>query len=242
MRVVWLSLLCAVGLSEFGSCWIFTDSKGVPDAEATDPSLDPPAGAVTASGRESHRREAREKPFLFPGAVDSPLEGSGCPTIISRAQWGARPPNNKVSLVPPVPHVIIHHTDGNPCASQAACSQEVRRIQDDHMDKKGWADIGYNFLIGEDGGVYEGCGWSTRGSHAGEYNPTSLGLSFLGSFSETAPSAAALNAARSLVQCAVSRGFLSRSYTLKGHRNVNPTSCPGNALYRVITQWPGFKA
>ncbi|KAG6923445.1 peptidoglycan recognition protein 4, partial [Chelydra serpentina] len=56
------------------------------------------------------------------------------------------------------------------------------------------------------------------------------------------PNAAALNAARRLIQCAVSRGFLSRSYTLKGHRNVNPTSCPGDALYRVIRGWPRFKA
>ncbi|XP_075771585.1 peptidoglycan recognition protein 1 [Pelodiscus sinensis] len=165
----------------------------------------------------------------------------GCPTIVSRSQWGARAPRSRVHLRTPAPFVIIHHTAGNHCTSQAACSQQVKGIQNYHMDKNRWSDIGYNFLIGEDGRAYEGRGWTTMGAHAKNWNGKSLGFSFLGTFSNRAPNAAALNAARSLIQCAVSRGYLSRSYTLKGHRNVNPTSCPGNALYGVITRWPRFK-
>uniref|UniRef100_A0A452IAW9 Peptidoglycan recognition protein 1 n=1 Tax=Gopherus agassizii TaxID=38772 RepID=A0A452IAW9_9SAUR len=165
-----------------------------------------------------------------------------CPTIVSRRQWGARPPRSRVPLRTPVPYVIIHHTTGNRCTSQASCSQEVKGIQNYHMNTQRWSDIGYNFLIGEDGRVYEGRGWKTMGAHAKKWNHKSLGFSFLGNFSNRIPSAAALNAAKSLIQCAISRGFLKRSYTVTGHRNVNPTSCPGNALYRVITQWPRFKA
>ncbi|XP_030400216.1 LOW QUALITY PROTEIN: peptidoglycan recognition protein 3-like [Gopherus evgoodei] len=166
----------------------------------------------------------------------------GCPTIITRSQWGARAPRDRVQLSTPVPYVIIHHTAGSSCISQASCSQLVRGIQNYHMDSKGWADIGYNFLIGEDSRVYEGRGWSTMGAHAKNWNHKSLGFSFLGTFSSRVPSAAALNIAQDLIQCAVNRGSLSSSYTLKGHRNVNPTECPGNALYRDITQWPRFKA
>ncbi|CAM5122401.1 peptidoglycan recognition protein 1-like [Natator depressus] len=166
----------------------------------------------------------------------------GCPTIVSRSQWGGRTPRNRVPLRTPVQYVVLHHTAGNRCFTPASCSQQVKGIQNYHMDKRGWDNIGYNFLIGEDGRVYEGRGWSTRGAHAKNWNQKSLGFSFLGNFSRRVPSAAALNAARRLIQCAVSRGFLSRSYTLKGHRNVNPTSCPGDSLYRVISQWPRFKA
>uniref|UniRef100_A0A8C4Y1X7 Peptidoglycan-recognition protein n=1 Tax=Gopherus evgoodei TaxID=1825980 RepID=A0A8C4Y1X7_9SAUR len=168
--------------------------------------------------------------------------GGCCPTIITRSQWGARAPRDRVQLSTPVPYVIIHHTAGSSCISQASCSQLVRGIQNYHMDSKGWADIGYNFLIGEDSRVYEGRGWSTMGAHAKNWNHKSLGFSFLGTFSSRVPSAAALNIAQDLIQCAVNRGSLSSSYTLKGHRNVNPTECPGNALYRDITQWPRFKA
>uniref|UniRef100_A0A8C8VQ34 Peptidoglycan-recognition protein n=1 Tax=Pelusios castaneus TaxID=367368 RepID=A0A8C8VQ34_9SAUR len=164
---------------------------------------------------------------------------SCCPTIVSRSQWGARSPKSRTPLKTPVPLVIIHHTEGNLCSSLASCSKEVKGIQNYHLDKRGWADIGYNFLIGEDGRVYEGRGWRTMGSHARKVNRISLGFSFLGN---RAPNAAALNAAKKLIQCAISRGYLSRSYTLKGHRNVMPTSCPGNALYAIIRMWPRFKA
>nr|XP_025043188.1 peptidoglycan recognition protein 1 [Pelodiscus sinensis] len=163
-------------------------------------------------------------------------------------QWGARAPRSRVRLRTPAPFVIIHHTAGNHCTSQAACSQQVKSI---------WSDIGYkgegpwlrkcsrgvalqnamegtetdvaNRERGRGKGIYRGhvtspgCRRDQGEIHWGLLCPA-----------ETAPNAAALNAARSLIQCAVSRGYLSRSYTLKGHRNVNPTSCPGNALYGVI--------
>uniref|UniRef100_A0A452HC73 Peptidoglycan-recognition protein n=1 Tax=Gopherus agassizii TaxID=38772 RepID=A0A452HC73_9SAUR len=150
------------------------------------------------------------------------------PTIITRSQWGARAPRNRVPLSTPVPYVIIYHTAGSSCISQASCSQLVRSIQNYHMDSNGWADIGYNFLIGEDSRVYEGRGWSTVG--------------LLGTFSSRVPSAAALNIAQDLIQCAVNMGSRSSSYILKGHHNVKATESPGEALYNVITQWPRFQA
>uniref|UniRef100_A0A674JDA9 Peptidoglycan recognition protein 1 n=1 Tax=Terrapene triunguis TaxID=2587831 RepID=A0A674JDA9_9SAUR len=108
-----------------------------------------------------------------------------CPTIVSRSQWRARTPRSRVPLKTPVPFVIIHHTAGNRCYTQASCSQQVRGIQNYHMGSNGWSDIGYNFLIGEDGRVYEGRGWSTVGAHARNWNSRSLGFSFLGTFTST---------------------------------------------------------
>ena len=31
----------------------------------------------------------------------------------------------------------------------------MKGIQNYHMDSRGWSDIGYNFLVGEDGRIYE---------------------------------------------------------------------------------------
>ena len=42
-----------------------------------------------------------------------------------------------------------------------------------------------SFLVGEDGNVYEGRGWTTVGAHAPRYNTKSIGLSFIGNFSST---------------------------------------------------------
>ncbi|XP_038237997.1 peptidoglycan-recognition protein SC2-like [Dermochelys coriacea] len=166
----------------------------------------------------------------------------GCPHIVSRSQWGARVPKNKVHLKTPVPYVIVHYSAGSCCFTPASCSWLVRIIQRYHMDNWLLADIAYNFLIGEDGRIYEGRGWRTRGAHAENWNNKSLGISFLGNFSKIGPRRAALNAAKRLIQCAVSRNFLSRKYILKGLRNVKLTRCPGNALHGVIKWWPRFKA
>ena len=39
----------------------------------------------------------------------------------------------------------------------------------------GWRDIGYNFVIGGDGHVYEGRGWKVVGAHTSGYNKVHVG-------------------------------------------------------------------
>jgi N-acetylmuramoyl-L-alanine amidase len=50
------------------------------------------------------------------------------------------------------------------------------------MDTNGWDDIGFNFVVGEDGNVYEGRGWNAVGSHAVPYNGNSIGICVIGDF------------------------------------------------------------
>jgi len=67
----------------------------------------------------------------------------------------------------------------------------------------GWADIAYNFLIGEDGRVYEGRGWKVHGAHTLGYNDSSVGISFIGYFASRAPCDAALRATQELIRLGV---------------------------------------
>ena len=53
-----------------------------------------------------------------------------------------------------------------------------------------WSDIGYSFLIGGDGRVYEGRGWERVGAHTGGYNSRGYGVSFIGTFTSAYPSQA----------------------------------------------------
>lgn len=39
-----------------------------------------------------------------------------------------------------------------------------------------------SFLVGQDGGVYEGVGWRFQGSHTFGYNDIGLGVAFMGDF------------------------------------------------------------
>ena len=44
----------------------------------------------------------------------------------------------------------------------------------------GWNDIGYNFLVGEDGNIYKGRGWGKVGAHTSRHNANSIGESMRG--------------------------------------------------------------
>ncbi|XP_011180165.1 peptidoglycan-recognition protein SC2 [Zeugodacus cucurbitae] len=162
--------------------------------------------------------------------------------IISKAQWGGRSATSRSSLASGLSYAVIHHTAGAYCSTQASCSQQMRNIQSYHMDSLGWADIGYNFLIGGDGQVYEGRGWSTMGAHATNWNSKSIGISFMGNYNNDKPTAAQIAAAKGLLADAVSRGQIKSGYILYGHRQVGSTECPGNNLYAEIKKWPNYRA
>ena len=123
------------------------------------------------------------------------LNNAACPTIISRAvckfsfiylnhflkginwswlkinnkfekEWGARAPSSSISkMASPVTYAVVHHSAGAHCTTKAGCISQVKGFQNYHMDSNGWSDIGYNFIVGEDGNVYEGRGWTTMGAH-----------------------------------------------------------------------------
>ncbi|CAD7011840.1 unnamed protein product [Ceratitis capitata] len=162
--------------------------------------------------------------------------------IISRAQWGGRSATSKSTLATGLSYAVIHHTAGVYCSTQAACSLQMRNMQNYHMDSLGWADIGYNFLIGGDGQVYEGRGWNTLGAHATNWNSKSIGISFMGNYNTNVPTAAQIAAAKALLADAVSRGQIKSGYILYGHRQVGSTECPGDNLYAEIKKWANWRA
>ena len=109
---------------------------------------------------------------------------TACPSIISKAQWGGRPPvSTPEKISTPVPFTVIHHGGSNDyCTTQTQCAAIVRAYQNYHIDSNGWNDIGYNFVVGEDGNVYEGRGWEAVGAHAPTYNTKSIGICIIGDF------------------------------------------------------------
>ena len=60
-------------------------------------------------------------------------------------------------------------------------------------------------------------------------------------FAGSPPNAAALEAAKNLIQCSVIKGHLVSDYLLVGHSDVTNVLSPGRALYNVIKTWPHFR-
>lgn len=161
-------------------------------------------------------------------------------TIVSRADWGARPSKHINYMGTPVTVVFIHHTAMNECFSQDECASEMRTIQNFHMDTRGWDDIGYNFLIGEDGQAYEGRAWDRIGAHTYGWNDVAVAFSIMGDYSHKLPNEEALDAVQAMIECGIQLGKITPDYKMYGHRDVRATECPGDTLYELIKTWDHF--
>lgn len=200
---------------------------------------------ISSAVQKGHLSPVYVQPLLAKGEdCLAPLQGASprkaCPAIVPRSAWGARetrcPP-----MTLPAKYVIVIHTNTRTCSASDECRPLVQALQSLRMDRLHTCDIGYNFLVGQDGAIYEGVGWNVRGSHTPGYDDIALGLAFTGTFSEKPPNAAALEAAQTLIQCAVDKGYLTPNYILVGHSDVSNTLSPGKALYNLISTWPHFR-
>jgi len=143
--------------------------------------------------------------------------------IVSRAEWGAAPARSTTPLSS-ADLFVLHHTTGS-----FRGAHTVRSIQQFHQGpQRGWADIGYNFLVAPDGVIYEGRGWGFRGAHARGYNHRSVGVAFIGDGTMPMPYPAQQSVLWLLGEAERRFGTLRTV----GHRDVGNTSCPGDAIYR----------
>uniref|UniRef100_A0A8C8SMM6 Peptidoglycan recognition protein 2 n=1 Tax=Pelusios castaneus TaxID=367368 RepID=A0A8C8SMM6_9SAUR len=168
-----------------------------------------------------------------------------CPAIIPRCMWEAKPyKGTPTQLKLPLSFVYIHHTSSpsEPCQTFPECAAAMRAMQQFHQEDRGWDDIGYSFVVGSDGYMYQGRGWHWVGAHTRGFNSKGYGVSFIGDYMTTLPEAFALTLVRdNFLSCAVRGAKIRANYTVHGHRQMVHTSCPGNMLFKEIQTWEGFK-
>lgn len=181
---------------------------------------------------------------------------SDTPTIISRAEWGAD--DSYLTWKPDYStpkKIIIHHTaGGNGTADPAAT---IRGIYYWHAVVLGWGDIGYNYLVDQQGNIYEGRagGAGVIGAHTYDdstdtnYNVGSVGISLLGCFETTTGACTNVSEYTETIDAALtdiisavasSTGFDpagskkwhgEKMPNVIGHRTVDSTYCPGEIVY-----------
>ncbi|XP_038548267.1 peptidoglycan recognition protein 5 [Micropterus salmoides] len=156
--------------------------------------------------------------------------------VVSRSQWGAAAPRQKMTLKASAQRVVIHHTALPRCSGRKECMDRLVSIQRRHMTQNGFDDIGYNFIVGGDGTVYEGRGWGVVGAHTKGNNHDSLGIAFMGNFNNDTPSTESISSVKKLLRAGVTQGFLQREFVLFGHRDLGNTECPGEKLYAALPQ------
>lgn len=187
--------------------------------------------------------------------------------IISRKEWGAdeswRAMRPECPLFPEtatqVRFAVVHDTEDTNDYSREEAPGLVRGIYHMHTHKRGWCDIGYNFLIDRYGRIYEGRYGGIRqavvGAHAQGFNKESVGVAIIGNFHTEAPPKPALDALARLLAWKFSsngvnpqktilvqsaggkrypKGALVWLSAISGHLDVGDTDCPGEDLYALL--------
>ena len=162
--------------------------------------------------------------------------------ITARAGWGAAESTGCGYDISKY-RVAIHHT-ASPPGDTDTSDTRIRQIQSYHINGNGWCDVGYHFLVTQNGQIWEGRPLDYQGAHVGSNNSGNAGISIVGCFEPGAcdpstygplvPPEVTIDAVSSLV--AVLSGQFSFGIdedSVKGHRDhaSASTSCPGENLH-----------
>lgn len=164
-------------------------------------------------------------------------------TAQKRASWSpATPIASKLDPMEKIYRLTVHHSaiylrD----TSITTCAAQIKHIQRDHMNPdRGYADIGYHFLIDPAGRIWEGRDLRWQGAHArGENNRGNIGICLLGNFMRgregQRPTTAQLASLRQLI------GDLSGHYAIANdqihcHKDFVKTDCPGPLLASQVQE------
>ncbi len=170
---------------------------------------------------------------------------------IPQSNWrsGLNPPRYSRSFTK-VAHVIVHHAAGS--NANTNFTQVVRDIYLYHTEVNGWSDIGYNYLIAQNGDLYAGrdpaggAQDNVQGAHFCGRNATTIGICLLGNYETAIPSTQMLETLQQVAVFKINKeelnplGFANHSLGnighIAGHRDGCSTLCPGENVYRILAE------
>ncbi len=201
------------------------------------------AGEITI--KDKHLRTSREAhdPCAVPQAISQKVWRKGLPA-----------PNYSRSFHE-VNHIIVHHAASSNDLTDY--TNVVRNIYLFHTETNGWSDIGYNYLIAQDGTIYEGRDPGSgeqdnvRGAHFCGKNTGTMGICLLGTYTDVAPTDTTVASLLKLMSWKVKKDNLdpldfaphpanSRLGIIAGHRDGCATLCPGDKVYAKMQEFKEF--
>ncbi len=167
-----------------------------------------------------------------PEVVDDSYE------IVPRSAWTKEPIGPNHVLMGGVTRITIHHTDEHAGMHDRSDVDVVRKIENYHRGpERRWAAIGYHYLVGKDGKVYEGRPVKYQGAHCGD-NAHNLGISMIGDYQHHLPNSRMLQVLKAFLDDQRTR-YSVPTRRVYGHRDIKPTICPGDALYAWVRAYSG---
>ena len=172
-------------------------------------------------------------PVVDPADIREPdlpeLSGTGY-VLVRRSRWTNKPPAGNSRPIGKVTRITIHHTDEHGGLVGLPDVEVVKRIENYHRNGKKWCAIGYHYLVGKDGRVYEGRPSALQGAHVLSGNENNIGISTIGNWNKSLPSTRQLSALKAFIEDTRDR-YQIGTKRIYGHRDLNKSICPGDALY-----------
>lgn len=138
-------------------------------------------------------------------------------------------PTRKLSAIQ---QVVVHHSATK---STAAGSNPTAYAQY-HVSQRGWAGIGYHFVIQPDGTVYQTNRLEAIANHVQNANTKSVGICLSGNFDEEKPTALALGSLVWLIRYL--NATLGKNLPIRAHNEFAPKSCPGAGIsVKEVAAW-----
>ncbi|MEQ8552657.1 MAG: N-acetylmuramoyl-L-alanine amidase [Cyclobacteriaceae bacterium] len=168
---------------------------------------------------------------------------------IPQSEWraGLEAPSYSRSFTN-VEHVIVHHSAGSNTSTNY--TQIVRDIYIYHTQSNGWSDIGYNYLIAQNGALYAGrdpaggAQDNVLGAHFCGSNSSTMGICLLGNYETAQPTSNTWETLHTLAGYKIQKEGLdpltSSGHPLgnighiAGHRDGCSTACPGQNVYELL--------
>lgn len=172
--------------------------------------------------------------------------------IVTRSEWNALPMKGQQKLKLPVERIFIKDTQTEPCIEKEACLNFVKKRQRDSWNSRYMSfplhDIQENFLISEDGRIFEGRGFAYEGQHTYDhsstsYNSKAICVSFIGTYSNVSLTSKQVEAYNWLIQMQKECGNISVDFKLFFSDQVaslRDVSVYSDNLYQTIRSWDNW--
>lgn len=113
--------------------------------------------------------------------------------------------------------IILHHT--------GAWEKDMEQVKAYHL-RRGWKDIGYNYVIENNGKTRVGRPLTIQGSHTKGYNTRAIGISLIGNFEVKPPTEQQISSVIALcIKLCKEQGI--KTDQIVRHKDKANTLCPG---------------
>ncbi len=153
--------------------------------------------------------------------------------VVPGSAWGRRAATATCGGFHSPNKITIHHT-ATPTNDSISVEARLRQIESEMVFGRNFCGMGYHFIVGQNGKVYEGRPRARVGAHAKGANTNNIGISFMGNYQGALPSAQMREAGATILKMVADEyGIALNRQKVKGHRQVGVTvtDCPGHAMY-----------